>query len=356
MDNQMFQLFTNAKKPIEKYLRDFLSKKQTELGEINRWGKDLMTRFSDFTSQGKMIRGSLVVLSYEMFKEESPPWVTQTAAAMELIHSSLLIHDDIMDKDTFRRGVKTLFHQYREMGEKENLANATHFGASLGICAGDIGFFLAFEILANLNTEENIKQNIVSLWSKELVTVGLAQMQDMYFSSTDTHVDEKKIIDMYRYKTARYTFSIPLMTGAIAAGQDHTTVSQLEKLGEYLGVIFQIKDDELGLFGTESETGKPVGSDIKEKKKTLYALYLSELTDNKLRKKVSKIYGHKEVSVSDLQCLRDIAERTGIIQRIEGKVSALKEKAQPLITALKVPELSKNMLRRILAYNLERTK
>ena len=95
-----------------------------------------------------------------MFKNEIPDWIIQTASAFELIHSALLIHDDIIDKDQIRRGSQTIFYQYKELGEKDKRQESYHFGESLGICAGDIGFFLAYELLSGLLAESKIKEDI----------------------------------------------------------------------------------------------------------------------------------------------------------------------------------------------------
>jgi geranylgeranyl diphosphate synthase type I len=352
----MKELFKEARDSLTAELKELLRLERQNLSAVNRWGEDLLVRLSRFTSGGKMIRGSLVLLSYCMFREEMPKWLVQIAAALELIHSSLLIHDDIMDRDTLRRGIKTVFHQYREVGEKESLLDPDHFGLSLGICAGDIGFFLAFKILSQVDTTEHIRRSIFTLWSEELMTVGLAQMQDLYFGSTDTKVSEKDILDMYLHKTARYTFSLPLMSGGIAAEQDRSTLLLLSRLGENLGIIFQIKDDEIGLFGTETETGKPVGSDVKEKKKTLYALYLSELREGKHRQALTTILRKQETSASDIEKLRRIALESGVTRKVLEKVLHLKERAETQIEQLAISDRGKEMLRSILAYNLERSR
>ena len=351
--NLFFQKYSNS---IENYLKNFLLKRQIELSDINKWGKDLMERFADFSLHGKMIRGGLIILSYQMFTNDTPDLIIQIASALELIHSSLLIHDDIIDRDNIRRGKKTLFYQYKELGEHENHTDSYHFGESLGICAGDIGFFLAFEILSKLETTREIKEKVLSLWSKELTFVSLAQMQDCYFSISIKKAGEEEILNLYRYKTARYTFSLPLMTGAIAAGQDSKTILQLEKLGENLGIIFQIKDDEIGLFGNESEIGKPVGTDIKEGKKTLYSLYLSEITMDKYREKIRTIFNQKKITPSTLLCLREIAEKSGVRDKIHNKMLNLKEKAESLITSLSVDNVYKDVLSRMLQFNMERTR
>jgi len=343
------------KSHIEKYLREFFQLLKEELAGVNRWGSDLAERLMYFCIQGKMIRGTLTMASCEMLSGGVSPWIIPVAGAFEIIHSSLLIHDDIMDRDSYRRGEKTIFSQYVEMGDREIHDDSSHFGKSLGICAGDIGFFLAQKILADAGVHLETKNRILGFWANELVRVGLAQMQDVYFSTSRQAVQEREILDLYRFKTARYTFSIPLVTGAIASRADEKTISFLEELGEHLGIIFQIKDDELGLFGTEEETGKPVGTDIREGKKTLYAYYLVKAAPD-AGEILNALYEKKEITASDLQKIQDIVESAGVHEMVERKISMHKNEALKLIDALGIEERWKKTLRELVFYMHERTR
>jgi geranylgeranyl diphosphate synthase type I len=350
----MNPFFEQFRASIEGSIKTFITKKKDELSSVNIWGEDLMRRFSSFTGHGKMIRGGLVILSYLMYKSDSPGWIIKTASAVELLHSSLLIHDDIMDRDHVRRGEKTLFAQYQELGENEKYHDPVHFGESFGICAGDIGFFLAFEILSEVDINPEARGKIFSLWSKELTLVGLAQMQDVYFSISNLEPEEDEILDLYRFKTARYTFSLPLMTGAILADQDTKTLLHLEKLGECIGIIFQIKDDELGLFGDEEEIGKPIGTDIEEGKKTIYSHYLLKIVRGEDRKSVQNILHQKINTKSSLETLRNITKKAYVHDMIRKKILSLSDDAKQLIHGLNVEVKYRKILLDILEYNINR--
>ncbi len=260
----MHKQFLVYKKEITDVLYEFFKNKQKELVNVNAWGSDVCNRYLSFATQGKMIRGCLTILGYEMFTNQSSDEVIKLAAAMEIFQSAILIHDDIMDRDTMRRGAKTMFAQYQDIGEKKKVNDALHFGESMGICVGDLGFFFAFELLANI-------PKIQSIVARELTNVGIAQMQDVDFGYSKTMPNEQAILNLYRYKTARYTFSLPLMVGSIVAGQSDKTVKTLEKLGENLGIIFQLKDDQL-----DAE------SDLREGKKTFVGLYGEKRTQKKI--------------------------------------------------------------------------
>jgi len=339
---------------ISESIKKFLNEKEDEFSKINEWGLDFKKRFSPFSLSGKMLRGSLVILSYTMFKNSITGEIVKTGSAAEIFHSSLLIHDDIMDRDKLRRGKKTIFYQYKELGENNRIGDSYHFGESMGICAGDIGFFFSFEIISGLKIDKRTKEKLLKIWSKEFEHVCLAQMQDIWFGSSDKEVSEDDILDLYKNKTARYTFSLPLMAGAILAHQDDRTIRSLEKLGECLGIIFQIKDDELGLFGNEEKIGKSIGSDIKEGKKTLLYIYMlkNALEDDK--KKLNDIFGNKDLSNSMVDKVRSIVERYNIKQLINKKIMMLGKKAEEVMQTLDIKDSHKKLLSDLLNYNINR--
>ena len=357
----MKQFFSQYREEIEGELCTFFEEWRKSLGSINPWGEDLIDRLQDFTLQGKMIRGGLIILSFLMFRTELGRPVLQLAAAIELIQSALLIHDDIMDRDEMRRGGPSLFHQYSLLAEKQGIEGPVHYGESLGICAGDIGFFLAFEILAKLDLNSGIRERIQASWSRAFTTVGLAQMQDMFLSGVHREVSEKTIIDLYRTKTARYTFSLPLATGATAAGEKNATTHILEQIGEYMGIAFQIKDDELDLFGTEKETGKPVGTDMEEGKKTLYYLHLLQLRStgndrlsNAEMEALQKLTRQGGMERSTVLELCHIADKYGIRTRVQRTMEEFSKRAEELIFGLSATEKYRNLLLDVLHYNTER--
>ena len=128
----MDPIFSEYKKLIDAYLLKFLAEKRKGLSDINPLGRDLIDRIIPIITAGKTIRGSLVLLSYCFTNKTPSEDAIKLAAAMELIQTALVIHDDIMDHDNERRGIPTLQVQYTN--------------EALAMCAGDILFFLAFEL------------------------------------------------------------------------------------------------------------------------------------------------------------------------------------------------------------------
>ncbi len=367
----MHPFFREHRNLIETELQSFFTEKKSAVSYPGAWGADLMDRFSSFCLQGKMIRGGLVILGYSMFRGDIPDPVAKTAAAIEIIHSSLLIHDDIMDRDDLRRGKKTFHIQYGEEWKKRGAPEPNHFGESLAICAGDVGFFLAFDLLSELNIDPLLRAKILTFWSQELTAVGLAQMQDVSFSFFPSRVTERDILELYRFKTARYTFSLPLATGAMLAGQGEEVIDSLSALGEQVGIIFQIKDDEIEFFGDSDSIGKSAGSDFREGKKTLFHLHLQKMLDSassdagdkqpgtgirdEEQQFLDRILGGAQVTDSDLFELRRIVEKHGIREKIERTVQMLRRSAEEEISELPIGGNRRSILLDILESSIERT-
>jgi geranylgeranyl diphosphate synthase type I len=338
-------------------LKEILDHLGRELAEVNPWGEDVCRRLIAFSRGGKMLRGRLVVESYLLSGGDpgKEGEAVKAAAALELIHAAFLIHDDIMDRDSSRRGAPALFAQYQQLGRKRGLRAPGHFGHSMGICAGDVALFLAFRILSSLQTAADIRQRLLALFTRETSRVAVAQMQDVYHGARPDMVSEEEIFSLYLHKTARYTFSLPLMAGSVLADRPQTLTEGLEKIGESLGIIFQIKDDELGLFGTEEKIGKPAGSDVREGKKTLYYHYLWQRADNGRKKMLAGILGRQEIAASELAAVRRLVEELGVRREVAARVEALAAETRERIhTCSALPAPFRVMLLKFLDYNLGR--
>lgn len=220
-------IFLTYKSLIDTFLLQFLASKKTAFSDVHTFGHDVLDKIQKMVIAGKTIRGSLVLVSYCFTHNEPSEDAIKAAAAMELFQTALVIHDDIMDRDTVRRGLPSMHVQYKS--------------DALAMCVGDILFFLAFELLGSIQTDAVTLGRILRLAGREYQAVGIAQMADVAKSAKT----KEEILSLYTYKTARYTFALPLMIGAILAGTTKDTLRYLESYGVALGVLFQIRDDML---------------------------------------------------------------------------------------------------------------
>lgn len=330
-------MFEEYRRQILNFLDAYLCRKKEETPPVTRWQHELFDRLLAFSSGGKTIRGSLVCFSYSMFKEPLSPDAVAVGAAMELFQSALLIHDDIMDQDHLRRGELSFHAQYQRQGRKLSLKQPKRFGESMGICGGDVGFFLAFEILGTLShVSLPTRLKILQTFSSELTLVGLAQMDDVYFEAFPGEPSRQEIERLYRYKTARYTFSLPLTAGAVLAEAPEPILSDLSEIGENMGILFQITDDEIEIFQPEEQTGKSAGSDISRNKKTLlrHALYQACSADEK--KRLNQIFGSKKLKPGELEEIQKTLDEKGILFEMADHKKELIRETEILIRNLKI--------------------
>lgn len=322
--------------------------------DLPPWGSDVAARLSDYARRGKLLRGALVSLGYHLFRDdgEIPTVCVDAGVAMELLQSFLLIHDDIMDQDLLRRGGPSVHAQYTEACPVPNDRDRSAlYGISLGICAGDVSAFLAMEILSTLDLPAERRIPIVARVSREITAVGLAQMQDVHHGYVDD-VDEEAILRVYTYKTGRYTFSLPMSIGAAIAGAQEDRIDLLGVLGESLGRIFQIRDDQLGIFGDTQTIGKPAGSDVREDKKTIFRHFVAvEDRDGTYR----DMFGRDTVSISDLENLREFIKSRGILARVDRLVEREADRVRELIGRLGLSGDRRSVLEDLLRYNLTRS-
>jgi geranylgeranyl diphosphate synthase type I len=356
MTDHILELFAERSSRILEHSRRFLKIQKNELADVNRWSADTINRLLPFMERGKCIRGNLVLLGAEIGDAPLSDGVYAAAAAIELFQSSILIHDDIIDQDTVRRGETTIHTQYSEKASAElQSSSADHIGASLAICVGDVGFNLTYALLARSELPDRIKVALTSFWGVEFAKVGLAEMDDVYMSFMSGPAPLERIVALYRYKTARYTFCVPFLTGLIIADASADVRNTVEELGDVLGLMFQIKDDELGIFGDEATVGKPVGSDIRENKKTIFHHFLMSLDDKKLLAELSPLFGKETISTEELNCIRTAIVASGIKVRVDARITALSEQALNCINRLNAPETQKDFLTQFVHYNMNRT-
>jgi geranylgeranyl diphosphate synthase type I len=314
------------------------------------WGDDLTQRLGEYALRGKLLRGAFVPFSYWIFTgdETVPSAAIDAGVAMELLQSFLLIHDDIMDQDELRRGLPSIHRQYREIAPQKG----DQYGLSMGICAGDVSAFLAIQRLAASDLDPAVKERVLRLVSEEIILVGLAQMQDVHHGYVRDAAQDA-VLDVYTYKTGRYTFSLPLAIGAIIAGAEEEQIAVLMKLGESFGRIFQIRDDRLGILEESAATGKATGSDIREDKKTIYRTFLFERLpeDDPLR----DVFGKGDVTEEEIAQVRQALSVYRVIDDVDALVAREAERSREYIRDLDVSSSGAEALEALLLFNLDRT-
>jgi len=250
---------------------------------------------------GKRLRPYFLALSYTACGGRVIEDIIPIAAACELLHQCLLIHDDVIDRDYIRHGQPNVAGQfmprYRALG-----GDTDHYADSAAILAGDLLLSDVYAIISESVFPGDIKRRLFAEVRKAVYEVAAGELIDV--EAVVRAVYESDPIKVAKYKTASYSFVLPLVCGAIIAGASDKKIDLLRQLGLNLGIAFQIQDDILGLFGDESKTGKSTLGDLREGKHTLliqHALINASEADRQI---IESALGNKDLTQSEADVVR----------------------------------------------------
>ncbi|HOA30223.1 MAG TPA: polyprenyl synthetase family protein [Candidatus Cloacimonadota bacterium] len=214
-------------------------------------------RYSTFAG-GKRLRPYLTMLAYQLYKDNLDA-ITPVAAAIEMIHTYTLIHDDLpdIDDDEYRRGKKSCH---------------AVFGDGVALLAADSLLLNAFEAITYAEIDDNLKVQFVRELAQEAGIKGLIAGQMVDIESEGKKVDKKTLNYIHNNKTARL-INISLRLGAMGANAPAKELAIIEEYGNKIGLVFQIMDDLLDIEGSTAKMGKTLGKDEAQGKATFPAVY-----------------------------------------------------------------------------------
>lgn len=305
---------------------------------------DLAGLFSSSVGGGKMLRGALVKLGYELTGSAENADVYQAAAAYELLHTGFLIHDDIMDNSELRRGRPAV---YVAAGEG-------HYGLSQAICLADAGFFLAHNLLARSHFAPDRTAAAVARFSKIALDTAAGQMLDLKLSRPGAGRLEADVMRIHELKTAAYTITGPLTVGAILGGATGELLQAIEGFGRPVGTAFQIQDDILGVFASEDVIGKSAVSDISENKNTLLIAYALENAESKDQELLAELYGRPNITAAQVGEVRRIFTESGALEHSRDMAREASAAGVSAAAAIPAHEAHRALLAGLAEYSVSR--
>ena len=251
-------------------------------------------------------------------------------SAFEFIQACALIHDDIVDQSDTRRGNPTVHRVFENRHrERQWLGSSEHYGISQAILTGDLALAWADDLLLDSGLSPEHLQRCRHAWRAMRTEVIGGQILDIAVEASGTeNVDYAW--DVIKYKTASYTVARPLHVGAVLGGAPGELIECLRAIGEDIGVAFQLRDDQLGVFGDPAITGKPSGDDLRTGKRTVLIDSALEMgTQNQavqLRAGLGRVSDEAEVDQ-----LRTIIRDSGAAEHVESLIAQKSERAIALI-------------------------
>lgn len=331
---------------------------------------------------GKRLRPALVYFSYRACgggagaredgaagrgkgtEETHDTAVLLLSMAVELLHTYLLIHDDIMDRAETRRGIPALHHHFRELnsrgtdgpggarGDSEGAttpADSAHFGRSAAILAGDLAYTWANDLFHRAATAagslpgdagrgegggsgESLRRR-ATLMCEEVIQ---GQFHELRFPHEEPP-SEEELLRVLRLKSGRYTVEHPVLLGATLAGASPETVEALGRYGQAVGEAFQLQDDVLGTFGDPDTVGKPTAGDLSEGKRTFLVHHTLERARPTDARRLQDLLGRNGSGAEEIEEARAIMRRAGglaaVTEMVERRLDDARTTLQSLILA-----------------------
>jgi geranylgeranyl pyrophosphate synthase len=228
---------------------------------------------------GKRFRSAIVLGTHDALGGRHPDAAVAVAAGFELLHTAFLVHDDLIDRDTVRRGQPNLAATMRatSLAQGSDDEPAQRWSEAAAVLAGDLALSRAHRLIAGVDLPAARREQLLDLLDETLLVSAGGELADTAYG-LGLHLpslDEALLV--CESKTAMYSFRAPLQAGAVVAGAGVDVQLELDEVGRLLGRAFQLVDDLLGVFAPESAIGKSNLSDLREGKHTALVLHARAL-------------------------------------------------------------------------------
>ncbi|MEO6110012.1 MAG: polyprenyl synthetase family protein [Candidatus Saccharimonadales bacterium] len=340
-----------AKQLVDEYMLDLLADRIAQASAVHGNYKRLWEAIQNlYSAGGKRLRPYMTLLTYQAYADKPVENVLPAAVAQELLHQAMLIHDDIIDRDTVRYNVKNISGQYLDI--YTDLAESRHFADSSAILAGDLLISEAHIQVAKSNTEPKILTQVQQILNQEVFHVVGGELLD-----TEASFSQESIIDpltIAEQKTASYSFVGPLTMGATLAGADEVQIGLLKHFGTSIGIAYQLRDDIIGIFGNQVVTGKSNEGDIREGKRTLLIDEFYKRANDDQKAQFETTFGSQTATDTDIQTVRELLIETGAVAAIETCIDSYKQQTIDHLAELSIPEPYREQFNILIAQSLDR--
>lgn len=302
-------------------------------------------------SRGKRFRAIAAYMGWisaagPLKADDIPDQLLDLGASLELFQASALVHDDIIDEAMKRRGLPSAqisFTTSFPMG-------GPRFGDSAAILWGDLLYAAAnsyfSKSISTLSSENS--QKACNFYVSMQAEVAYGQFLDLSAETREISPNlppsREAAMEIIQHKTARYSVVIPLLLGAALRGVSDSLIEQLEGFATPLGVAYQLRDDDLGIFGDQELTGKPAGDDIRSGKRTAQLALAWEMTDDRGRDYLMRYWGAPDLTPPIIDNICAIITGSGARRAISDLMNEHLEQSQSFLDAMPCePEVKRQL-------------
>lgn len=277
------------------------------------------------TEGGKRFRPALLLQHHAALGGTDRQAAAAVADAVELLHTAFVIHDDVIDGDEVRRGRPNVAGTFSARATRAGAspARARRYGEAAGILAGDLALAGSMRAVALCGARPDVVVRLLDLLEDVLHRSAAGELADVRASLT-TEASLGDALDIAEWKTAAYSFELPLQAAAILADASEEVVAASGAVGRFLGVAFQLQDDLDGVFGTAEQTGKDPLCDLREGKGTALVAFARS---SRRWPELARYVGDPALTEDHARRARELLVACGARRAVESLVSDLTDAA-----------------------------
>jgi geranylgeranyl diphosphate synthase type I len=334
------QMLDSFREKLERELHVWLAWKR-DAAEGFREAVELIDGVGQLVLQGgKRLRPALVYATYQACGGRSDAQVLPLALATELLHTYLLIHDDIMDHAETRRGQPAAHVRFQRAHQASGFhGDAQDFGRSVAILLGDLAHSWAVELVTGVAQESGLDAPRSRELTRCFATMSEEVIGGQYLEllvaqrrgeggRRSPAEREQELLRVLRLKSGRYTAERPIQLGGLLAGAPAAALAGLSRYGTAVGEAFQLQDDLLGMFGDAGTVGKPVGEDLREGKFTFLIHHALATATPEQRRTLEAALGNPGLTAAEVARAQKILEETGARAKVTEMVAERLEEAR----------------------------
>ncbi|MGH3596994.1 MAG: bifunctional (2E,6E)-farnesyl/geranyl diphosphate synthase [Mycobacterium sp.] len=316
---------------ITDQLRRYLHDRRVAAAYIGSDYDGLIDGLEQFVlSGGKRLRPAFAYWGWRaVSSKDADAQVLLLFSALELLHASALVHDDVIDGSVTRRGRPTAHMKFAALHrERQWRGPADRFGVSAAILLGDLALAWADDIVACVDLPHDARRRVRQVWADIRTEVLGGQYLDIVAEASAAE-SIASAMTVNTFKTACYTVSRPLQLGVAAAADRPDVHALFHDVGTDLGIAFQLRDDVLGVFGDPAVTGKPSGDDLRSGKRTVLlaeAVELADKSDAKAANLLRTSIG-SDLTATQVRELCGVIEGVGALAVVQDHIEMLTRRA-----------------------------
>ena len=313
---------------VQRDLTNFLAEQIQYLGEIGTELIPVAEAMNAFLLDGgKRLRPLFAYCGYLAAGGKDDEAIVRAVSSLELLQACALIHDDLMDGSDTRRGKPSIHRWFEGIHQSEELTgSATNYGSSAAVLLGDLALVWSDQMLHRSGIASEALIRCLPIFDEMRVELMAGQFLDVHEQALATQ-SVARSLKIARYKSGKYTVERPLHFGTSLAqpdgGKRESHMAIFSEFGLPLGEAFQLRDDLLGVFGDPSVTGKPVGDDLREGKRTVLMAMTHDRASEQQERIISKLFGDPDLSDAGVEELQLIITNTGAEEHVEELIEKL---------------------------------